>query len=460
MVLFDSVLKKKRNFISREEKKVNFYLCGPTVYDDAHLGHARSSVCFDLLRRVLIANNYEVIFTRNYTDIDDKILKKMKEENQNLDSITNFYIKRYEDDMQALNILKPTYNPRATDYIQEMIDYIQTLLDKNFAYKLDDGIYFDTSKDEKYFCLSNRNLDDTQSRLEDSVIKKNSSDFVLWKFDENFYTASFGNGRPGWHTECVVMIESIYKNKLDIHAGGIDLLFPHHENEASQCRCKNNYELANFWLHNGFVQINGEKMSKSLGNSFFLKDSLKLFCAEAIRFYLLSSHYRANFNYSLEDLQAAKKRLDKFYRLKKRLNLHTFDDKKPNIKSQIAKDILNALNDDLNSSKALALLDEFINECNNNLDKNLKDNSYKTSLNEILNEISFIFGIGKIDTIEYFQFGVDKIQRKNIEEQIKLRNIAKNEKNYALADQIRDKLKQENIILMDTANGVIWEKNE
>ncbi|MCR6572011.1 cysteine--tRNA ligase [Campylobacter insulaenigrae] len=459
MVLFDSVLKKKCTFISREEKKVNLYLCGPTVYDDAHLGHARSSVCFDLLRRVLMANNYEVIFTRNYTDIDDKILKKMKEENQSLEYITNFYIKRYEDDMRALNILEPTHKPKATEYIQEMIEYIQILLDTNFAYKLNDGIYFDTSKDKKYFCISNRNLDDTQSRLEDNIIKKNPSDFVLWKFDDEFYTANFGNGRPGWHTECVVMIESIYKNKLDIHAGGMDLLFPHHENEACQCRCKNNYELANFWLHNGFVQINGEKMSKSLGNSFFLKDSLKIFCAEAIRFYLLSSHYRANFNYSLEDLKVAKKRLDKFYRLKKRLNLNAFKDKKPKIESQIAKEILTALNDDLNSSKALALLDEFINECNNKLDQNSKDKFYKNSLNEAIEEISFIFGIGKIDTIKYFQFGVNETQSRYIEEQIKLRDMAKKEKNYALADQIRDKLSQENIVLMDTANGVIWEKN-
>ncbi|MBF7047678.1 cysteine--tRNA ligase [Campylobacter volucris] len=460
MILFDSVQKKKCQFVPKEKNKVYIYLCGPTVYDDAHLGHARSSVCFDLLQRVLIANDYEVIFTRNYTDIDDKILKKMQESKKSLEEITNFYIQSYENDMQALNILEPNYKPKATAYVKEMIDYIQNLLDKDFAYKLDDGIYFDTSKDKKYFCISNRNLEDTKSRLEENNTKKNPSDFVLWKFDEKFYPAIFGTGRPGWHTECVVMIESIYKDKLDIHAGGMDLLFPHHENEASQCRCKNNYELANFWLHNGFVQINGEKMSKSLGNSFFLKDSLKIFCAEAIRFYLLSSHYRANFNYSLEDLKSSKKRLDKFYRLKKRLNLNAFDDLKPRFKNPITKSIIEALNDDLNSSKALALMDEFINECNNYLDKNPKDKTYKDLSSEILHELGFIFGIGKIDTIKYFQFGISKEECEKIEKQIILRNEAKQAKNYALADKIRDDLAKENILLMDTPNGVVWEKNE
>ncbi|MCV3453296.1 cysteine--tRNA ligase [Campylobacter sp. FU_520] len=459
MVFFDSVLKKKCEFISHEAKKANIYLCGPTVYDDAHLGHARSSVCFDFLRRVLLANDYEVVFARNYTDIDDKILKKMQESGKSLEEITNFYIKRYEEDMQALNILEPDFKPKATAYIEQMIIYIEKLLELNLAYKLEDGIYFDTSKDDKYFYISKRNLEDNQSRLEESVAKKNDSDFVLWKFDEKFYPASFGKGRPGWHTECVVMIESIFKDKLDIHAGGIDLLFPHHENEACQCRCKNNHELANFWLHNGFVQINGEKMSKSLGNSFFLKDSLKLFSGEVLRFYLLSVHYRAHFNYALEDLQAAKKRLDKFYRLKKRLNLNAFIDEKITIESEVAKNILEVLNDDLNASKALALLDEFINESNIYLDKNLKDKAYKIQLEKTLKELAFIFGIGFIDTIKYFQFGISKEKCQEIEEKITLRNKAKQEKNYALADQIRDDLAKENILLMDTPNGVVWEKN-
>lgn len=459
MILYDSVKKEKCEFIPHEDKKVNIYLCGPTVYDDAHLGHARSSVCFDLLRRVFLANDYEVNFTRNYTDIDDKIIKKMQEQNKSLEEISNFYINSYERDMKSLNILEPSNKPKATTYIKEMITYIQKLLHLAYAYKLDDGIYFDTSKDKEYFSLSKRNSEENKTRLEEEIAKKNESDFVLWKFDDDFYEADFGNGRPGWHTECVVMIDSLYKNKLDIHAGGIDLLFPHHENEAAQCRCANNHKLANYWLHNGFVQINNIKMSKSLGNSFFLKDSLNSFCGEVIRFYLLSVHYRAHFNYSLDDLKNSKKRLDKFYRLKKRINLDSFDNTPIIPKTHTALKILKILSDDLNISKALALLEEFINDSNTYLDKNPKDKIFKKTLADTLMELGFIFGIGTINTIKYFQFGISKDEINFIEEKIKLRNEAKKEKNYTLADEIRAQLLEKNIQIMDTPNGVVWEKD-
>ncbi|ELL0782375.1 cysteine--tRNA ligase, partial [Campylobacter jejuni] len=299
MRLLDSVTKEK---IKLDKKDISIYLCGPTVYDDAHLGHARSSVCFDLLRRVLLVQGNRVKFARNYTDIDDKILKKMAQSGQTLEEITEFYIKSYEEDMRALNVLDPDFKPRATHYITAMLDLIKKLAKDGFVYTLEDGIYFDTSKDEKYLSLSNRNLEENISRLSNEVQKRNESDFVLWKFDENFYENEFGKGRPGWHTECVAMIDSIFENTLDIHAGGIDLLFPHHENEAAQCRCGCKRKLANIWLHNGFVKIDGEKMSKSLNNSFFIKDALKEFMGEALRFYLLSSHYRSHFNYSLLDL--------------------------------------------------------------------------------------------------------------------------------------------------------------
>lgn len=461
MVIYDSVLKKKLNFSPKNENEVNIYLCGPTVYDDAHLGHARSSVCFDLLIRVLKANGYKVNFARNYTDIDDKILNKIKQTNQSLEDITNKYINHYEKDMKALNVLEPTFKPKATYYIKQMQDFILSLYEKGFAYKIEDGIYFDTSKDEKYLSLSSRNLDNLQTRLTNEVNKKNESDFVLWKFDDNFYDFSLGKGRPGWHSECVVMIDEIFKNKLDIHAGGIDLLFPHHENEASQCRCEKRYELASYWMHNGFVKIDGEKMSKSLNNSFFVKDMLENFSGELIRFYLLSSHYRSHFNYTLEDLESAKKRLDKFYRLKQRLNLLEFDDfdkNDINLKTNISKDILSALNDDLNTSKALALLDEFIKEANLNLDKNSKDKDYKLQLEQSLKGLSMIFGFGFMSFIDYFQFGVNKEEKDYINKQILLRNEAKKNKDYALADKIRDELASKNILLSDTTNGVIWEK--
>ncbi|WP_300701694.1 cysteine--tRNA ligase [uncultured Campylobacter sp.] len=457
MRLNDTASKKK---LELTDKNVNIYLCGPTVYDYAHLGHARSAICVDLLTRVLRALKKDVKFARNYTDIDDKILKKIKEENKDLKELTDFYINAYESDMKALNVLEPDFKPKATDYIKDMIKLIKGLEYKGFTYKLNDGIYFDTSKDKDYFNLSKRDTKDNISRLEKLIDKKNESDFVLWKFDDNFYDAPFGKGRPGWHTECVAMINSIFSEGLDIHCGGIDLLFPHHENENSQCRCLNNKELAKIWFHNGFVNINGEKMSKSLNNSFFIKDVLKEFNAEVIRFYLLSTHYRSHFNYSIEDLKSSKKRLDKFYRLKQRLNLGHFDDMKINfhIDTVLGKELLDILKDDLNISKALAFLDEFINNANLELDKNKKNKILKNELEFALKESSLIFGFGFLEPFSYFQFGVSKEKKEFIEKQIALRTLAKKEKNYDLADDIRKNLLKDNIILMDTANGVLWEK--
>lgn len=458
MRLEDSKSRQKLDLSADE--KISIYLCGATVYDEAHLGHARSSVCFDLLYRTLLALGFEVEFARNYTDIDDKILHKMKEQNLSLKELTEHFIKRYEEDMQKLNVLEPKFKPRATAYIAAMVDLIVKLENKGFTYILDDGVYFDTSKDKAYLSLSGRGFENNQSRLEKEVAKRNESDFVLWKFDENFYEAPFGKGRPGWHTECVAMIKALFKDKLVVHCGGVDLLFPHHENEAAQCRCAFDDELAKIWLHNGFVKINDEKMSKSLNNSFLLKDALDKFGGEVLRFYLLQSHYRTHFNYNEKDLESAKKRLDKFYRLKQRLQIFNLEDFSQNLalklQSKTAHQILNALSDDLNVSKALSLLDEFIINANAKLDEN---KALKESLKQEFSECSLIFGIGFLSVQEYFQFGVSEELKKEIQAQIQARNEAKKAKNFALADAIRADLTQKNIILQDTPNGTIWEKN-
>ncbi|WP_279041408.1 cysteine--tRNA ligase [Campylobacter helveticus] len=455
MVLFDSV--KKEKLALKKEGAINIYLCGPTVYDDAHLGHARSSICFDLLRRVLLSLGREVCFARNYTDIDDKILKKMRESGESLEKITQIYINHYESDMKNLRVLEPNLKPRATEFIQHMIELILHLEKHGFTYTLDDGIYFDTSKDEAYLSLSKRSFEETKTRLLEQKEKKNESDFVLWKFDEEFYAAPFGKGRPGWHSECVAMIEALFKDGLDIHAGGVDLLFPHHENEAAQCRCAFNKNLASHWLHNGFVNINGEKMSKSLNNSFFVKDALKEFCGEALRFYLMSVHYRAHFNYSLEDLALCKKRLDKLYRLKKRLDLNSLEDKPKKCEREISTAILQALQDDLNISKALALFDEFIVNANLRLDES-KDKGLREDLREDFKELALILGVGFEDAILYFQQGFDETQKAWIEEQIFKRTEAKKAKNYALADELRHNLAEFGVLLLDTPQGTIWEK--
>ncbi len=463
MNIYDSVQRKKVEFIPIKENKVKIYVCGPTVYDDAHLGHARSALAFDLLRRTFKELNYKVTFVKNFTDIDDKIIKKMNETGKSLEEITTFYIGRYKNEMNALGITDADIEPKATESIEEIVRFIEALLKEDKAYKTSDSIYFDTSKDDKYLSLSHMKMDDSRARVEANKEKRDQKDFALWKFSkkgEPTYPASFGDGRPGWHIECSAMIEKhlAYKGdfQIDIHAGGADLLFPHHENEACQTRCKSGQELAKYWMHNGFVTINGEKMSKSLGNSFFLKDALKEYDGEILRFYLLSSHYRANFNFSEVDLLVSKKRLDKLYRLKKRV----FEGKKSSTCKEFKKAILEALSEDLNISKTLALLDEMMANANEKLDANPKDKITKFETNANLEWIESILGISYKNPYMYFQIGVNKKEKMQIEKLINQRIEAKKEKNFALADEIRETLTCKGIQLMDTANGTQWEKAE
>ncbi len=462
---YDSSKKQKRKFESLEPKEVRIYVCGPTVYDDSHLGHARSAIAFDLLHRVLKANDYNVIMTKNFTDIDDKIINKMKATNQTLEEITTTYINRYKNDMEVLNVLPNTIEPKATDNLDVMQEMIEGLLNDGTAYKIEDGVYFDTSKDKEYGTLSNRFDDENaQSRVEVNNDKKDQKDFALWKAQkpgEVAYDTSFGSGRPGWHIECSAMINKHLANKnnneysIDIHGGGADLLFPHHENEAAQSRCATGKDLAKYWMHNGFVNIDGEKMSKSLGNSFFLKDILKSYHGEVIRFYMITTQYRADFNFNEEDLLSSKKRLDKFYRIKKRV----YSGGKSAVNKNFKNKLLEALNDDLNSAKALSVVDELIVNANETLDNEPKNKGFKKELMANIEFVNDVLGIGLQDAYEYFQFGINQEQVKKIEELIQNRTDAKKEKNFELSDKYRDELTSLGISLMDTANGTVWEKN-
>ncbi|MFV0562927.1 cysteine--tRNA ligase [Malaciobacter mytili] len=462
--LFDSVKKEKVVFQPIKDNDVKVYVCGPTVYDDAHLGHARSAIAFDLLHRVLKANNYNVTMTKNFTDIDDKIIKKMNETNNYLEEITNHYINSYKKDMNSLNILENTLEPKATQNLDVMIDMINNLQTKDIAYNTSDGVYFDTSKDENYGTISHRASDEnSQARVEVNDEKRNQKDFALWKFqkepNEVAYEAPFGKGRPGWHIECSAMIDKhlAYKNSeyaIDIHGGGADLLFPHHENEAAQTRCSSNQHLAKYWMHNGFVNIDGEKMSKSLGNSFFLKDVLKSYAGEVVRFYLLSAHYRANFNFNEEDLISSKKRLDKLYRVKKRV----YALGKSVVNKEFKEELMNALNDDLNTAKAISIIDEMITKANDTLTNEPKNKNFKKELVANLEFIEEILGVATLDAYEYFQFGISPEQKQNIEALIKKRVEAKQNKQFDEADNIREELQQLGISIMDTVNGVVWEK--
>lgn len=461
--IYDSVKKEKVEFNSIIPNVAKIYVCGPTVYDDSHLGHARSAIAFDLLHRVLKANDYEVIMTKNFTDIDDKIIKKMYESNKSLEEITTTYINAYKADMKALNILDNTIEPKATENLESMKEMISNLMAKDIAYKTSDSVYFDTSKDNSYGTLSHKASDEnSQARVEANNEKRNPSDFALWKFakaNDVSFEAPFGLGRPGWHIECSAMIEKhlAYKDsefQIDIHGGGADLLFPHHENEAAQTRCSSGQNLAKYWMHNGFVNIDGEKMSKSLGNSFFLKDVLKSYSGEVIRFYLMSTYYRANFNFNEEDLLSSKKRLDKLYRVKKRV----YAVEASSVNKNFSEEIFKALNDDMNTSKAFSIIDEMIGNANDKLDANPKDKNLKKELVANILFINDILGIGFNDAYEYFQFGIDEATISKIEELIEKRNEAKKVKDFTTADAVRDELSKMDISLMDTINGTVWEK--
>ncbi len=465
MTLYDSVHKTKCLFEPLVEGKVSLYVCGPTVYDDAHLGHAKSALVFDLLRRILEANDYQVTFARNITDIDDKIIKKARDTGLSVQEIATRYTQNYHADMSAIGALPPTLEPRATESIPAMVQMIQQLLNKKHAYIISNGdIYFDTQSDKSYLSLSNRQSTENISRVTAVSEKKNEADFALWKavHDGSISFASpFGEGRPGWHLECSAMIEQHLaiqgcEYAIDIHGGGADLLFPHHENEAAQTRCATNHNLARYWVHNGFINVDGEKMSKSLGNSFFLKDALKAYHGEVLRFYLLSTHYRGDFNFNEEDLLSSKKRLDKLYRLKKRL----FGLQSDIIETQFTTTLLEVLSDDMNVSKAYALIDELISSANDALDTNPKDKMIRQKILSSLNTIEKVLGFGGQNPYHYFQFGLDEAQKVHIEAQITKRNDAKALKDFVTSDALRDELSAMGISIMDTPSGTFWELRE
>ncbi len=466
MVIYDSVTKSKRTFEPQNPDRVTLYVCGPTVYDDAHLGHAKSALVFDLLRRVLAAEGYNVTYARNITDIDDKIIKKAQESGQAIGAITDTYTDAYHRDMAALGVERPDLEPKATESLDAMYDLIGTLISNGHAYRTSDGdVYFDTRSDRRYLSISGRaqNEADTQSRVESSEAKKHPADFALWKavHDNSVaFDSPFSRGRPGWHTECSAMIEKHLAGDgayaVDIHGGGADLLFPHHENEAAQTRCCGRHELAKYWMHNGFVNIAGEKMSKSLGNSFFIKDALKVYSGEVLRFYLLGTHYRADFNFNEEDLLASKRRLDRLYRLKKRL----FGMQPTELKTPFREQLLAALGDDLNVSEALALIDGMVARANETLDANPKDKVIKRETLANLAFIERVMGFGGSNPFEYFQFGIDAATKAKIDALVEARDTAKKAKDFAAADAIRNEITALGVVLNDTPQGSFWEKVE
>ena len=455
MRLHNSYTNQVEEFKPIEENKVKMYVCGPTVYDNAHLGHARCYITWDVLYRYLKFKGYDVTYCRNVTDVDDKILKKAEKEGKTPEEVSQYWYKKFSDSMKALNNLKPDIEPFATKTLGEMIAINKDLINKGFAYEANGDVYFRVKKFPKYGYLSKQPIDQLESgaRIEVGEQKEDPLDFALWKKDEKFgYKSPWGVGRPGWHIECSAMSRKHLGKTIDIHAGGADLIFPHHENEIAQSECANGCKFVNYWLHNGFVTINKEKMSKSLGNFLTIDDLLKNYDANTIRFFILTNHYRMPVEFSDEALQAAANGVKRMLNAKRTpidetLDLTQFDE---------YKEFVDAMDDDLNTSKALAVLFDLTNKAN-------KDVPYAfTLLHKLAETLGFTFDKATLSEDE-LKAKLEEISKElgenydSMEAVIETRKQARADKNWDLADKIRVALDKVGIVLKDSKEGTTWE---
>lgn len=464
MKLYNTLTRRKEEFIPIEQGKVSMYNCGPTVYNYIHVGNARPLVVFDTLRRFFAYRGYDVRFVVNFTDIDDKLINKANDEKTTVKAIAERYIEAFMEDANGLNLYDyKTINPRATEYIQEMIEFIQGLIDKGAAYAIDGNVYFNIHSAKEYGKLSKKNIDELVSgaRIEINEEKQNPMDFALWKKakpGEPYWDSPWGNGRPGWHIECSVMAKSILGETIDIHSGGEDLQFPHHENEIAQSETLTGKPFANYWLHNGMITVDNKKMSKSEGNFFTIKDVAQEYDLEVLRFFLLSSHYRSPINFSREVMDHTEKGLERLYNSKKNLEylLGKADDRELNEEeNKIIDNILKhkehfiqGMEDDLNTADAIAAIFELVKYINTNIDEDSNRIVVKKAY-DILMELAGVLGILSNE---------EEILEEEILELIEKRTEARKNKDYGLADEIRDKLKDRGIVLEDTQDGVKWKR--
>ncbi len=455
MKLHNSYTNQTEEFKPIEDNKVKMYVCGPTVYDYAHLGHARCYITWDVLYRYLKFRGYDVTYCRNVTDVDDKILKKAVNENKTPEEVSTYWYKAFSESMKALNTLKPDIEPFATKTIGEMIAIVKDLIKNGYAYEADGDVYFRVKKFPNYGYLSKQPIDQLESgaRIEVGEHKEDPLDFALWKKDEKFgYNSPWGKGRPGWHIECSAMSRKYLGKTIDIHAGGADLIFPHHENEIAQSECANGCKFVNYWLHNGFVTINKEKMSKSLGNFLTIDDLLKKYDANTIRFFILTNHYRMPVEFSDEALSSAAAGVKRLLNAKRT----PVDDSLDITKSDEYKEFIEAMDDDLNTSKALAVLFELANKANKD------DKNAFTILFKLANVLGFSFEKATLSD-EELQDAVKYVSEKlgenfaGMEELIAYRKKAREEKNWDIADKIRIALDEKGIILKDSKEGTTWE---
>lgn len=448
--LYNTLSRRKQDFQPITEKTVNLYVCGMTVYDFCHLGHARVMVVFDMVARWFRASGYTVRYVRNITDIDDKIIKRANENNESIQSLTQRFITAMDEDSAKLGILRPDLEPRATEHVQGMLDMIAQLVDKGFAYQASNGdVFYKVRQFNDYGKLSGKTLDDLRAgeRVDIDGHKLDPLDFVLWKSakpGEPYWASPWGNGRPGWHIECSVMSAAHLGTHFDIHGGGQDLQFPHHENEIAQSEAVHGCTMANYWMHNGFIRVDDEKMSKSLGNFFTIREVLETYDPEVLRFFILRAHYRSPLNYSDSHLEDAKASLTRLYTALRGVDVAegSVDWDHP----QAAK-FKQAMDDDFNTPEAIAVLFELANELN-------KDKSSSTGA--LLKHLAAVIGLLQRDPEQFMQG--DAHSALDIEGMITARIAAKSAKNYAEADRIRAALAQAGIILEDSPQGTTWRR--
>ncbi len=467
-VLYNSEQRKKVEFVPRQEGHIDLYVCGMTVYDYCHIGHARVMVAFDIITRYLRSQGWKVRYVRNITDIDDKIIQRANENNESIQDLTERFIQAMNDDAAQLGCFAPDQAPRATEYIAQMQTMISDLVDNGAAYPAHNGdVYFQVDKFAKYGRLSGRKLDDMQAgaseRVDVDVEKKHPFDFVLWKHakeNEPFWPSPWGKGRPGWHIECSAMSTCCLGNHFDIHGGGSDLLFPHHENEIAQSEAATGEQYVNYWMHVGFINVDGEKMSKSLGNFFTIRDVMDKFHPEVIRYFIVSSHYRSPVNFSDVALKEAKSALSRFYHAFKAYQQQYAEPTTQNLDQALVSRFTAAMSDDFNTSEALAVLFEIIKELNRAIKEQQAEQAqlYYSTLRYLVN----ILGLVQHDVDEFLKSDIGQVElnltEAQIEDFIQQRQDAKKAKNFSQADQIRQDLLDLGVVLEDTRQGTIWRR--
>lgn len=464
MKLYNTLTRKKEEFTPITPGKVKMYVCGPTVYNYFHIGNGRTFIVFDTIRRYLEYRGYDVEFVQNFTDIDDKMIKKANEENTTVKEVGDRYIEEYYKDADALNIERATVNPRATEYIQDIIQFVSDLIDKGYAYEVDGDVYFSTKKFSDYGKLSGQNLEDLQAGARISVDerKKDPMDFAIWKAEkpgEPSWDCPWGKGRPGWHIECSCMAKKILGETIDIHAGGMDLAFPHHENEIAQSEALTGKPFANYWLHSAYINVNNQKMSKSLNNFFTAREVLAEYDADVIRFFMLSAHYRIQINFSKDLLDSAKASVERLYNavgnlenLLDEVSAETMTEEEAKyLKSldKYRKKYIEKMDDDFNTADAITVLFELSKDLNTNVTINSSKELVTKSL-ELMRELGKPLGMLQKTTKGSLEDEVEAL--------IEQRQQARKNRDFALADKIRDDLKARGIVLEDTPQGVRWKK--